>query len=88
MNCRCCGDLMCPETVIRVRRTLFGLRHSRHQGAYCAGCKISIVLGETDTPSTLRARAVQPVGPGWWRPLLGPSKLASMARDEQPAHCT
>ena len=83
MNCTYCGDLMGPETVIRVRRTLFGLRHSRYQGAYCAGCKISIVVGETDTPSALRARAGLSVSPGWWRSLLGSSKLGSMARDER-----
>ena len=69
MNCSRCGDLMCPEMVIRLRRTLFGLRHSRCQGAYCASCKISIVLEEIDPPPTVRARAVRPVSGGWWHSL-------------------
>ena len=87
MNCKWCGDLMCPETVIRLRRTLFGLRHSRRQGAYCAGCKISIVLEEVDPPPIVRAKAVRPVSGGWWHSLLAQPKLGSMASDEQTAHC-
>lgn len=77
MNCQFCGDLMCPETVIRLRRTLFGLRDSRFQGAYCTCCKISIVSREVDAPSASRAWAVRrPVSGGWWRsPLTSVSNL-------------
>ena len=86
MNCQHCGDPMCPETVIRLRRTLFGLRESRFQGAYCACCKISIVLGEGDAPAALQAKAVwRPVSGGWWRSLLALSRSGSMARNGQHA---
>lgn len=87
MNCNCCGDLMCPETVIRLRRTLFGLRHSRYEGAYCANCKISIVLKAIDPPPTVRTGAVRPISSGSWRSLLAPPKPGSMASNEQTAHC-
>jgi len=87
MHCQYCGDLMCSVTAIRVRRTLFGLRHSRRPGAYCAGCKVSTVFGEADAPSALRARAVQWVSLRWRRSLPAPSRFDSLATDEQPAHC-
>lgn len=85
MHCQYCGDLMCPETAIKVRRTLFGLRHRRYPGGYCAGCKISTVLGKTETPSAPRARAVPSVNLRW-RSFPAPSNFDSLARDEQPAH--
>ena len=88
MNCDHCGDPICPETVIRLRRTLFGLRESRFQGAYCACCKISIVMGEDDAPSTVRAQAVRKtISARWWGSLLAPSRSGSMAEDRQHAQC-
>ena len=82
MDCKYCGDPMCPETVIRLRRTLFGLRASRFRGAYCACCKISVVLGEVDAPSASRASVVRrPLKGGGWRSLLGSSKSGSVATD-------
>ena len=46
MNCARCGDPMMQETVIKLRRGLFGLRATRSQGAYCATCRISVSVEE------------------------------------------
>ncbi len=40
MKCKRCGGAMMPETVITLRRSVFGLRETRSQGAYCAACGI------------------------------------------------
>jgi hypothetical protein len=42
MECNRCGDPMMMETVIKLRRRLFGFRETRSQGAYCATCKIGV----------------------------------------------
>ncbi len=65
MNCEHCGNLMCPETVIKLRRTLLGVRRSHFQGAYCLDCKVGIVQGESN------ARA----GSGGWHARAVPSSL-------------
>ncbi len=40
MDCKRCGGSMMPETVIKLRRSLFGFRETRSQGAYCWACKL------------------------------------------------
>ena len=46
MECERCGHSMMQETVIRLRRSLFGFRETRLPGAYCWGCKAGAVLEE------------------------------------------
>lgn len=40
MECKRCGGSMMMETVITLRRGLFGFRETRSQGGYCFACKI------------------------------------------------
>jgi hypothetical protein len=35
---------MMAETVIKLRRSLFGFRETRFQGAYCAPCGIGVTI--------------------------------------------
>jgi len=44
MDCKRCGGSMMPETVIKLRRGLFGFRETRAQGAYCATCKTGVLV--------------------------------------------
>jgi hypothetical protein len=44
IECRRCGGLTISETVIKLRRSLFGFRETRLQGAYCAACKLSVPI--------------------------------------------
>ena len=41
IECKRCGGPTMSETVIKLRRSLLGLREARSQGAYCATCKLS-----------------------------------------------
>jgi hypothetical protein len=41
IECKRCGGSTTLETVIKLRRGLFGFRETRSQGAYCATCKLS-----------------------------------------------
>jgi RNase P subunit RPR2 len=46
MRCEHCGDIMRPETTIRLRRS-FGFIAATHcQSAYCAHCRISVIPGK------------------------------------------
>jgi hypothetical protein len=42
MECKRCGAPMMLETVIKLRRSVFGFRETRSRGAYCATCKIAV----------------------------------------------
>ena len=44
MDCERCGGPMMAETVIKLRRGLFGLRATQSQGAYCAACRTSVLI--------------------------------------------
>ena len=55
MDCAHCQQKMMAETVITLRRGVFGLRETRRQGGYCATCRRSAVLAEA-TASPGRAR--------------------------------
>ena len=44
MQCRQCGGPMMAETVIKLRRRWLGFRETRFQGAYCATCKIGVLV--------------------------------------------
>ena len=46
MDCGRCGGSMMPETVIKLRRSLFGFRETRSQGAYCATCRTGVLVKE------------------------------------------
>jgi hypothetical protein len=80
MNCEHCGNLMRPETVIKLRRTLLGVRRSHYQGAYCMDCNVSIVQGGPSTPATPRTASIRPVGSGGWYARAVPPDLG---RDAQ-----
>jgi hypothetical protein len=73
MQCQRCGGPMMPETVIKVRRGLFGFHGTRLQGAYCAACGVGTLV---DAPSPAGARpagiAARPEpGAGWASPAFG-----------------
>ena len=44
MDCGRCGGPMMPETVVKLRRGLFGLRATQSEGAYCATCRTGVLL--------------------------------------------
>lgn len=45
MECKRCGGTMMPETVIKLRRSVFvGFRETRSRGAYCATCQVGVSL--------------------------------------------
>ena len=44
MDCGRCGGSMMPETVVKLRRGLFGLRATQSAGAYCATCRTGVLL--------------------------------------------
>jgi hypothetical protein len=78
---------MCPETVIRLRRTLFGLRESRFQGAYCAYCRISVVLGADNAPLGMPDRtARKTASAGLWTLFRALPRSGSMAKGSRHAH--
>jgi hypothetical protein len=54
MECKRCGGSMMMETVITLRRGLFGFRETRSRGGYCFTCQIGAPL------ETRRSVASQP----------------------------
>jgi hypothetical protein len=67
MQCRQCGGPMMSETVIKLRRGLFGFRETRFQGAYCATCRIGVTL--ESLPAVQPPRPVSTVRARWIRSL-------------------
>ncbi len=55
MDCARCQQKMMAETVITLRRSVFGVRETRRQGGYCATCRRSAVQPEAPA-RTGRAR--------------------------------
>ena len=51
IECKQCGGLTMPETVIKLRRGLIGFRETRSQGTYCPSCKRSALI---ETPTVAR----------------------------------
>jgi hypothetical protein len=70
---------MMPETVIKLRRSVFGLRETRSQGAYCAVCgvgwSVDSALAPARRPAATFARFWNGVRDMWpaWR-LSGPAR--------------
>ncbi len=56
MECKRCGAPMMQETVIKLRRSVFGLRETRSRGAYCATCKIAVPVENHQSPMAVTAR--------------------------------
>src|SRR5690349_7354732 len=56
VQCRQCGGPMMSETVIKLRRGWFGFRETRSQGAYCATCKIGVLI-EPQRPALVAGRS-------------------------------
>ena len=86
MNCRQCGDTMCPETVITVAPGMFGLRRRSFEAAYCLSCKRDVVLAELRPASTRRmwlAKANKRLWPAT-RKSVGPSKWRKGTLQPQP----
>lgn len=54
-QCRQCDGPMMSETVIKLRRSWFGFRETRSQGAYCATCKIGVLI-EHQRPASVADR--------------------------------
>jgi hypothetical protein len=52
IECKRCGGPTMLETVIKLRRGVFGFRETRSQGGYCATCKLSVPI---DNQVTMRA---------------------------------
>jgi hypothetical protein len=72
MQCQRCGGPMMRETVIKLRRSLFGLRETRSQGAYCATCRIGVpieTLPVSPRPRTVSAAIARQILSIWliWR---------------------
>jgi hypothetical protein len=42
MQCKRCDGPMMTETVIKLRRSVFGFRETRSLGAYCPMCQIGV----------------------------------------------
>jgi hypothetical protein len=59
MQCKRCGGGVMPETVIKLRRSVFGLRETRSQGAYCAACGIGWPA-DSDAVAAPQPAAVSP----------------------------
>jgi hypothetical protein len=75
IECRRCGGLTISETVIKLRRSLFGFRETRLQGAYCAACKLSVPLEDQPTAQSMTVEA----GPRLQPRLVYPTKAARLA---------
>jgi hypothetical protein len=63
---------MMPETVIKLRRSVFGMREARSQGGYCAACGIGwsmdSTLAATPRPTAVFSRfrcKIKNVWPSW-----------------------
>jgi hypothetical protein len=67
MECKQCHGTMMPETVITLRRGLFGLRESRAQGGYCPCCQVGVVVSAPALAVGRGRRTVWQVG--WSRPV-------------------
>jgi len=66
MECNRCGGLMMSETVIKLRRRFIGFRETRSQGAYCATCKIGVLLESHPAETVPHARKIVPrPSPAW-----------------------
>ena len=77
MQCRQCGGPMMPETVIKLRRGLFGFRETRFQGAYCPTCRIGVTLGRVPAvppPRPVSAASARRIGSVW--PVRPPLRVS------------
>ena len=86
MNCSRCGGLMCPETVIRLQRTMFGVREScRLQGAYCASCKTGIVMARVGASVPPDIRVADRLRRLWYRwGHMAPASRTPWQRQHDP----
>jgi hypothetical protein len=81
MQCPQCGGPMMPETVIRLRRGLFGFRETRFQGGYCATCGIGVTIASlpaADPPRRVSTAGVRRVGRVWPIKLPLPVSVSSV----------
>jgi ssDNA-binding Zn-finger/Zn-ribbon topoisomerase 1 len=44
IECRRCGGPTMSETLIKLRRGVFGFRETRSQGGYCPTCRLSVPM--------------------------------------------
>lgn len=51
IDCKRCGGLTLPETLITLRRSFLGLRATRATAEYCPACKVSVPV---DTAVAMR----------------------------------
>jgi hypothetical protein len=67
---------MMPETVIKLRRSLFGFRETRSPGAYCAACGIGRTVDSAAAPQPAAAFARFCGKIGEFRPAWRLSRVA------------
>jgi hypothetical protein len=68
VECERCGGLTMAETVITLRRRIFGFHETRSHAAYCASCKLSVPTQPhafTPSPVALSHRS-RPMCSGVW----------------------
>jgi len=70
MRCDICGDMMRPETTIRLRRGFGRIRATRCEGAYCANCKVSVAHDPRVTTALPHPRFWTRLAPGPRNPSL------------------
>jgi ribosomal protein S27AE len=83
MECTQCGGSMMAETVIKLRRSLIGLRETRSSGAYCPRCKIGVPMEARQTDPRQPAVLIPGSRKGVGR-LLPPWRHAGVRRS---GHC-
>jgi hypothetical protein len=82
IECKRCGGSTMLETVIKLRRSLFGLSETHSQRAYCATCKLSGSIENAAgirRPIAINGRprpSVSGFQPMWLRLALGRSGCA------------